>query len=487
MSLMRNCPMTSVSLTTQLKEKLQRLIKLRKKLQENRAKRRFKHFFNDFWSQSIIASEGFFVKSDHFDRWCDELQYNKFTSKESARKHGKSEILHAYAVWLFFIGNKSWDLAYFSYKQKLSNYHTRLIKKSMLEMDCFNGVKWNSPADTIIDCNWPNSKINLRIVPYGFKGAKRGIHPHGIFCDDILKDPTQRKLNVNELKELGRIFAEEVLSMPKEGGFLHCWGTSQDPTDLFNENRKRPNFLCSINKAIYTVKGIKKALWASLLPLKRLEEIRNEIHDTAFNKEYQCSPVRGEEGYFHDDEIELIIDENLKQVNPLTYETENPVYGGLDIGKKRHPSHFVLFELIEGDLIQIFSKWMDGWGYVEQFEYLQALDEGVDNLNIECVNYDNTRGEFEVYEEKSELPEWMVPINFSVRSKMKMAVTFENRIRAKGKPTIYLLKDGRQKRQILSVDNDLHAMETPEGHGDSFWSNGLACMAFEEGAGDYLN
>jgi len=453
-------------------------------LQENRARKRFKYFFNDFWSQSIKASEGFFVKSEHFDKWCDELQDNNFTSKESARKFGKSEVLHAYAGWLFFQNKKSWDLAYFSYKQKLGEYHVRKIKKSMLEMDCFKNIRWNSPADTIIDCNWPNTKINLRVVPYGFKGAKRGIHPHGLFCDDILKDPTQRKLNVNELRELGRVFAEEVLSMPKEGGFLHCWGTSQDPTDLFKENRTRPKFLCSINKARYVSNGTIKSLWPSLFPLSRLKEIEEEIKTIAFNKEYLCSPVRGEEGYFHDDEIECIIDENLKPVNPLTYETDNPIYGGLDIGKKRHPAHLVLFEEIDGNLIQIVSKWMDNWGYVEQVEFLQ----GIDKLNIHNVCYDSTRGEYDVYEELGTLPEWMEGVIFTVKSKTKMAVQFENRIRAKGKPTIYLLKDdGRQKRQILAVDNDLHAVETPEGHGDAFWSNSLACMAFENGSGDFIN
>ena len=457
--------------------------KLKQIYKENRARRKFKHFFNDFWSQSIVASEGFFVKSPHFDKWCDELQNNRFTSKESARKHGKSEIFHAHAAWLFFRKKKSWDLTYFSYKQKLSEYHVRKIKKSMLEMDCFKGIKWNSPADTIIDCTWPGTKINLRIVPYGFKGAKCGIHPHGIYCDDILKDPTQRKLNVNELQELGRVFAEEVLSMPKEGGFLHCWGTSQDPTDLFNENRKRPNFFCTIDKAIQKINGKRKALWESLLPLNRLDEIRAEIHDTAFNKEYMCSPVRGEEGYFHDEEIECCINEKLKPVNLLTYESEHEIYGGLDIGKKRHPSHLVLYEVIDGVMYQIANKWMDGWGYVEQVEFLQGLD----NLNIICVCYDSTRGEYDVYEELGTLPEWLRGVNFSVKSKTKMAVQLENKIRAKGKPTINFIKDdGRQKRQILAVDNDLHAVETPEGHGDSFWSNALACKAVQDGSGDYI-
>lgn len=37
-----------------------------------------------------------------------------------------------------------------------------------------------------------------------------------------------------------------------------------------------------------------------------------------------------------------------------------------------------------------------------------------------------------------------------------------------------MLNDDRQKEQILAVDNNLNAMESPDGHGDSFWSNALA-------------
>jgi hypothetical protein len=37
-----------------------------------------------------------------------------------------------------------------------------------------------------------------------------------------------------------------------------------------------------------------------------------------------------------------------------------------------------------------------------------------------------------------------------------------------------------QKEQILVVNRDLYAAETPNGHGDSFWSIGLACLAADK-------
>jgi hypothetical protein len=40
-----------------------------------------------------------------------------------------------------------------------------------------------------------------------------------------------------------------------------------------------------------------------------------------------------------------------------------------------------------------------------------------------------------------------------------------------------LLKDERQKQQILTVSNELKAPDTPMGHGDSFFSIGMALLA----------
>ena len=43
-----------------------------------------------------------------------------------------------------------------------------------------------------------------------------------------------------------------------------------------------------------------------------------------------------------------------------------------------------------------------------------------------------------------------------------------------------LLKDDRQKQQILSVNNELKAPETPQGHGDAFFSIAMALLACHE-------
>ncbi len=40
--------------------------------------------------------------------------------------------------------------------------------------------------------------------------------------------------------------------------------------------------------------------------------------------------------------------------------------------------------------------------------------------------------------------------------------------------TVDLVDDPRQHNQLLAVNNNLQAVESPQGHGDSFWSVALA-------------
>lgn len=48
-------------------------------------------------------------------------------------------------------------------------------------------------------------------------------------------------------------------------------------------------------------------------------------------------------------------------------------------------------------------------------------------------------------------------------------------------PGIILLNDPRQLNQMTVVDKQLKAATTVEGHGDAFWSNGLAVKAASDG------
>ena len=65
-----------------------------------------------------------------------------------------------------------------------------------------------------------------------------------------------------------------------------------------------------------------------------------------------------------------------------------------------------------------------------------------------------------------------------------MAAIFEKFVHS---GNLKLLKDERQKQQILSVSNELKAPDTPMGHGDAFFSIAMALEAVHETAYKFVD
>jgi len=126
----------------------------------------------------------------------------------------------------------------------------------------------------------------------------------------------------------------------------------------------------------------------------------------------------------------------------------------------------------------VLSLWLDGVDYVKQLEICREI---IANFKTLRFYYDDTRAELEGFKESGTLPAQMKGFPFTDKLKHQMAVQFEKAVKSKN---ILLVNDARQKRQILNCDNDLKSMETPEGHGDSFWSNCLAIHASQTTGGN---
>ena len=146
------------------------------------------------------------------------------------------------------------------------------------------------------------------------------------------------------------------------------------------------------------------------------------------------------------------------------------MFAGFDVGKKRHPSHLVIFRRIGDKLEQIHQSWLDGWNYTDQVDFLNEIAE---NFDIMRGYIDNTRGELE---DRGLAHMWR-PMTFSRKSKNTMAQIFETYVM---NDRLKLLKDERQRQQIISVNNELKAPETPMGHGDAFFSIAMAMQAAYE-------
>lgn len=432
----------------------------------------FKYFSNNIFSHSF---EGQYINGKHLDEWANILQDNDFVSFLSARKHSKSTKLYAYVMWKLLRSiDQDLEILYLSYNSNLAAYHTRNIKTFIQRNPYFEECIDLTPAEGILKYTWDNEHI-FRVEPEGMLSFKRGRHPDIVLVDDPLQDPAAI-LNLTVIQKITRIFLEEIMSLPKEKtGEIKVVGTAQDERDLFFTIKKMKRFLWKEYKAIQSYKQ-ERVLWPEMFPFERLISIRDEeIGEKAFNKEYQCSPVRTEEAFFKREDIMPVVNptlKNLKRTDKI--KTKNSVFGGMDIGKKRNPTHIAIFENVKNRLIQRHQIFLDGWDYTDQVDYCYEI---IPNFKVDMFLYDDTRGELEGYREENKLPEEMRPYVFSLKSKSLAATTFEGRVRKK---KIELIDDERMIGQILSVDNSLTSIATAQGHGDSFWSIALACVAARE-------
>ena len=72
----------------------------------------------------------------------------------------------------------------------------------------------------------------------------------------------------------------------------------------------------------------------------------------------------------------------------------------------------------------------------------------------------------------------MEPVTLNAKNQTKMAANLDMLITNN---RISLINEQRQTSQLLMVDNALQALESPEGHGDSFWSICMGISNEDEG------
>ena len=265
---------------------------------------------------------------------------------------------------------------------------------------------------------------------------------------------------------------EQVMSLPKEGGEIHLVGTAQHQEDLFFQLKNQKSWDWAEYKAIVN-EAEKKVLWKELLDYDRLCMIRDEeIGERAFRKEYMCSPVWSELAYFQRTELMEVVNIDLKECKePARQWKDNriTVVAGLDIGKKVHPSHLVIFKKYGDKYTMLFEIFMEHWDYSKQVDYCNAL---IKFFEIDLLYYDDTRAELEGFRERGLIhPAIWKPVVFNGKRKFDMASNFSRLV---NNNKIELLNRQRMIDSILSVTNELEAIESATGHGDAFWSISLA-------------
>jgi len=430
------------------------------------------------------------------------MQNNKWTMFIGARGHWKSMRFYAYVMWIIWKNlhdARHERIFYYSYKTTQSRDHVNLIKdliKNSKIFEAFELQDRKSGADTLAIYSW-DGRHNISIKAFGILESTRGKHGRYVLVDDPLKDDANPS-KPTKVMEIKRLLKDVVESIPApELGELHIVGTPMSSFDPWYDKVASKKYEISFNPAITIDKdGNEQAIWPERFSLEWLQEQRETgfIETTngnlfSFAQEYLCEPRSIHNSFFDKKKLEKSIDSSLidwdvadphfvAEHEKFTPSVIYPVFAGLDLGKKKHPSHFAVFQYLpdHDKLIQIHSHWFEHINYTSEDEdeptQLKYIKNAVKYFNISKIIFDNTRGEFETIIERNEVPQ-LEPRSISRNSKVSMAVEIENRL---GTEKLKLLSEERQKSQLLALQADLSAIATSQGHADSFTSIGLVCL-----------
>jgi hypothetical protein len=461
-------------------QELQRTIQLKKELDRRLIEQRALDDFPYFVNHVFVASFEQFVGGAYIDQVANFLNAKR-TARVGARDHFKSTSLYARFMWhLFRTRASNFEGHYFSYSHDMSGYHIQKIKKLLKPNPYFAGaINLKSNADSVGAWTW-DGEHQVTLDPKSLLSFKRGIHPEWIAVDDPFQDP-ENKLEPTTILKINDVFKKQILDMPKAGGELHVVRTAQTPQDFFFDQTVMKRFSVSIEPAIVS-EAQRIARWPEHMDFDELMARREERGHKVFAQEYLCSPVYTEDAWLEEEELKECVDPTLINHNPFKLNGatfDGDITAGWDLGKKRHPSHLAIFETKEGVSRQLHSKWMEGWDYANQsgeFDpshptQLEYVKECLRAFGIDYLQYDATRGELDGLKDAKKLPEEFEGVVFTKKRMVGMATILSDRVTH---GSVKLLDAPRQTNQMLAVNNLLQAIESPQGHGDSFWSVAMA-------------
>jgi hypothetical protein len=412
------------------------------------------------------------------------------------RYHLKSTIL-GYASSIYRMLTAFGDGMYISFKDELASYHLSNIKNCISMNPILNPLFVDNTRQSESTINYKIGNRRCRMIGSGILAMKRGIHTDTItICDDILGD-LQNPMVLTQLETVKRLYRMETVNIPNKNCPMFVFGTVIDYSDLLYSLKDDPNYTSLWLPALYPDPD-HDVLWEAEYNREWLERRRGTTSGEwrAFSTEFLLTPVMATEAYINRDEISKVINKNLTNhslYHEFSYKGDRHIVAGLDIGKRRHPSHLSIFiDTPEGKLVMLAQMFWDGYDYIKQAELVNTV---IKNFNIDKLYWDATRSELE---DRNLNRRVCIPIKFTGRGERNQnsyAVDLAKRVE---KQTIELLDDDRFISQITCVNGDLDAPESPMGHADSFWSCALAIGAYNDyydserrlgvsGMGDFQN
>ena len=236
--------------------------------------RTFKQFVYQVFSVSFKDELRGFVGGKYIDDCCDRLTENQHTIEITARDHFKSTRIYAYLMWKIITSTEDLEVQYFSYNEKMANYHMEKLKDLIACNTWFNLLLLNRAlidktptAKTLVSYINPQG-AKITINPQGMKTFTRGIHADIIIIDDPFPDVNEsHKATPTEVYNVNHIVRAGILSMIKEAGSIHIVGTPQTNNDFFFDDDLKDQFLMSLSSLLSWMRRIRMVLMERVVSL----------------------------------------------------------------------------------------------------------------------------------------------------------------------------------------------------------------------------
>ena len=442
----------------------------------------FREFIENIWAHSYDNPEYF--KAWHVSLLAEDIEECLAEGLNYVavlpRGHFKSTILgHAFSVWRLLTAPRDMAVLYLSYSDGMARYHIAEINKTVARNPIIPELLINRNPKADFSARFYKNNQPMDIMHGGLFSFKRGMHVNGaLIADDVLRDP-ENPLNMGQITKVEDHFMTESMFIPLKSAPVIVVGTPMMPGDLLAKLQDDERFKSRVLPALDPVPG-RRVLAPEIMDEKYLLA-QQKARPKSFASEFMLVPHFATESYFNAEDISKCQDDTLRSA-PATkkftdWESGDQIFGGFDVGKKRHPSHLVLFRKRGEHIQQVHQSFLEGWSYSDQIEY---LNEVADNFGLTSGYIDNTRGELE---DRGLDVKWR-SMHFTRKSKNTMAQVFENFVHS---GILKLIKDERQTHQILSVSNELKAPDTPMGHGDAFFSIAMALQAIHDTAYKFVD
>lgn len=400
------------------------------------------------------------------------------------RYHLKSTLL-GYAFSIYRMLKSSGDGLYVSFKEELAAFHLSNMKEIIRTNPKLSPIFQDMRERSESGIHYRIGSKRIRIFSAGIFGMKRGLHTDVVTIVDDILGTVENPLNLTELEKAEKMFNTEVAQIPNIGCPMIIFGTVMDFSDLLFKLRDSSNIPSLWLPALHpdpVNEPDREVLWPARFSKEKLERQKQIIGWKAFSTEFLLMPVLAMEAFITREELEpLFIKKDaqpkyslFRALDLATFKKHHHVVAGLDIGKRRNPSHLVIFiDDDEGNLINVFQEFWDGIEYTEQ---ARRIEHAIENFGIDKLYIDATRGEME----ERNLPRECVLIKFTGRGQRNQSSYASDFARYVENKQLRLIDEDRFISQICCMSNTLKAPNTASGHADSFWSVALAIGAYQD-------